>query len=420
MTTQVLIFNKNGVAVASDSVLTIENGNSLKTLPNSRKIYDLPTPHKILVLQSGSVELNDLPIEIYLVKWGQSLTDQLPTTRDYALNFVSWLGENCVGIDEKPEIKIKETVEDFLIGIANQVGGLVEEGCPASWDPDLESYFKSNPVLAKNYAKVMKKVIEAEIRRAEDSYEFPFFTDETARRMLPPVLANELVAEWFCEKAISPNLRQKLVAALPLSLSRRVATHNSQMNLVFAGFGGNNMTSQGINMVLERAHSQMIQGWIVKEYNGYTGGTIVYPAQRQAMRSFLNGYHDRLFELIPQYVKEMLEEHTNSKLEPGRVATAKKQVETDELRAYLVEELQSKFDIFAQNHYSTFIDTISVMDVSGMIEIAESLAGMEILSGHNSSSTPTSGGLIEVASVDLRSGVRWHKKIPLGSQLEVR
>ena len=99
MTSQLVLGNGFGVAVASDSAVTLEDdGSPVRTYETSDKIFPLPMPHRLAVLTAGSALLHGLPFDVLVKEWIRSLGDspesQLRSVELYRESFLSWLRDN--------------------------------------------------------------------------------------------------------------------------------------------------------------------------------------------------------------------------------------------------------------------------------------------------------------------------------------
>ena len=84
MTSQIAVFNPLGVAVASDTVTTISNAGTTKTTNNTQKIFQLPEPHLLVVIESGSVLSNGIHMQVLINEWSRTLKNSMPTVQEYA------------------------------------------------------------------------------------------------------------------------------------------------------------------------------------------------------------------------------------------------------------------------------------------------------------------------------------------------
>jgi hypothetical protein len=99
--------NKLGIALASDSALTIQLGDNRRTYGSAEKIFQIGSEHKVAVLHSGSTEFMGYPYEVLITEWRKTLTRPLSTLRAYADSFVRWLSH-------RPDLFSQEVQEGFV------------------------------------------------------------------------------------------------------------------------------------------------------------------------------------------------------------------------------------------------------------------------------------------------------------------
>ena len=69
MTSQLILLNGFGVALASDSAMTLGNKRTYET---AEKVIPLPAPHRIAVLHSGSVTIHGMPYSVLVNEWANT------------------------------------------------------------------------------------------------------------------------------------------------------------------------------------------------------------------------------------------------------------------------------------------------------------------------------------------------------------
>jgi hypothetical protein len=93
MTAEVAILNKEAVALASDSIVTITSGGGRKTYPASNKLFTLSKHHPVGVLAYGSTEVHTVPIEIAIKEFRARLrATQYEKLEMYSSKFLEFLG----------------------------------------------------------------------------------------------------------------------------------------------------------------------------------------------------------------------------------------------------------------------------------------------------------------------------------------
>ena len=106
MTSQIVLINQAGIGIASDTLVSREEGtNSHKTFPSSNKIYELGNEHKVVVLHSGTTTIGGLNYGLLIREWALQQINPLPALADYPRQFESWLANyRKLKIDEENEI----------------------------------------------------------------------------------------------------------------------------------------------------------------------------------------------------------------------------------------------------------------------------------------------------------------------------
>ena len=125
MTSQVAVANHSGVAVASDTVTTsiVEGGS--KSISNSRKISELGTEHRVLVLHSGSVTQNGVTLKLLLNEWTTTLSKPLPKLEDYVDSYITWMNREKSIHTQESEIKlVNYLLNDHLYEIKKRAENL--------------------------------------------------------------------------------------------------------------------------------------------------------------------------------------------------------------------------------------------------------------------------------------------------------
>ena len=102
MTSQVVLLNGFGVAIASDSAMTL--GES-RTYDTAEKVFPIGGVHPIAVLHSGSVFLHEYPFQVLVSEWSQTLPkDPLPTVEAYLQGFLFWLTRLAPSVSQKNQL----------------------------------------------------------------------------------------------------------------------------------------------------------------------------------------------------------------------------------------------------------------------------------------------------------------------------
>jgi len=153
MTTQILLGNGYGLALATDSAVTV---GGRRTYETSEKMILLGEGHPVAVLVSGAVTQFSLPVQVLVSEWAKTLRGgQLRKVVDYRENFMSWLRDNVHEFPE-PETRLIDSywnADNYLRGCWRDTSGsdeytTIEEKTQATieylqyWIGEHESYRK--------------------------------------------------------------------------------------------------------------------------------------------------------------------------------------------------------------------------------------------------------------------------------------
>jgi len=90
MTSQVAVTNFSGIAVASDTFISMTTDDGVKTMGNSQKIFEIGPAHKVLILHSGNVYINQISHWLQINEWMITQTIPHATLQAYIDAYISW------------------------------------------------------------------------------------------------------------------------------------------------------------------------------------------------------------------------------------------------------------------------------------------------------------------------------------------
>jgi hypothetical protein len=100
VTTEIAVFNRLGIALASDSAVTITDGRHVKIFDTADKLFELSAEHPIALVINGNMDCLGVPWEVVAKEFRrrEGRTQRL-TVSDWAYDFVSFV-ENYSLISE--------------------------------------------------------------------------------------------------------------------------------------------------------------------------------------------------------------------------------------------------------------------------------------------------------------------------------
>lgn len=405
MTSQLIISNAQGIAIASDSAVTLGGGR--RTLDTAEKLFPLPQPHRIAVLHSGIVTLHGLPYSLLLNEWSSSLGDlPLPTVEDYRSAFLTWLGNNLQWLSEDRIVRewgehlsrrfdiirsgILERVEEDRLGAGPEQAALDEA---KAWATGLPTFAAFENVDDEWLATANSALAE----RVDKSFEY-----------------------WFDDIPRSAEIDAQ-IKAYAAEFPRRRVTSDFTATLAFAGYG----------------KIQLLPSTAICDITGALAGRLLYQlrdvhtsvsdhdpifsiqplGQTSAIFLFLQGVESRMIEIASSAasrhladLQRQLEPHLSNR--PGTEIAVKDIFEAleDDLSEVIEDQVWRDSE---ERFVSPLRYAISGLPPATLADVARSLVELQALRQTTTAEQSTVGGPIDVAIISRAGGFEWvrHKSL---------
>jgi hypothetical protein len=401
MTSQVIIYNLHGVAVASDTVVTITVDGRHKTLEGTSKIYEIGDKHSILISHSGNVQINGIPHSLHIAEWAKTLDEPLDFVSDYVDSYLAW--------SASPNTLSAQIDEDSLALslISERLGhlrGLAEEVDPES------------PTCEKEIEDFFQLIYDSTVDSVEN---YGDLDDDDASQLVADnylqtceAWINELKADFKISEQ-SETIAYKFCT---MALSRMFASNN-ESTIAFVGFGKIEPTPSGIAFSTPGVYAGRLRthGLITSDGEATPIGdnsdhtyfhatdqvtNVITLAQDSAIKGFMRGFAPDIVDYVTRVASEKL---MDSMSEPQHLKLKASLELQDAIRDALSE--------YGHQRTSQLLSTVSAMQISALAEFADSLVGIQALSTYSDLGIATVGGLVEVATIDRKKGVTWHRSL---------
>lgn len=408
MTSQIILVNQAGVAVASDTVVT--SGPHDKTLPVAEKITDLSGPdgiHKLVALTSGNPEVGNVRWSVLLREWilksgapCDNLNEYLSEFRDWAARFnrvprfqvlsakdvlcnrVTFIGQTLAR--QEPELK-KALDEDFQADDTRLAREL--DRALADWCVKFTSYLTSEFSLYEDFPLPQA---QAFVRQNEMK---ACCLDEFFQHV--PGIPKMEEDKW----TQSSELLEALLGASAVLLGIEPSGSDWYPTiLAFAGFGDEEPIGGGIQfwsggVFLGRAWGREFPR---APESGDTQPAVIYLAQQKAIADFVRGLdQSRRHDFISWALEAMEGSLGDSALPPeARDAFGE---------AYLGimgESLGRGFE-------GPFFNTLGTLSLTPLLHLAEALVNLQALRASFGHGVATVGGRVQGVTVDRMHGVQF-------------
>ena len=401
MTSQIVLINQSGIGIASDTLVSREEGsNSHKTFPSSNKIYELGGQHKVVVLHSGVTTLGGLNYGLLIREWALQQINPLPSLSDYPRQFENWLSNyRKLKIDEDNEIyenlcssfgffakSLSDEMQDQL-NLSEYENDTIPDDVKQQLIESIHSYADQFYVDDSPYRDIADAAVVKAVRQQERDY-IEHFLEHIAFRK-----NNDLV-NWKPDAEI--------IEAIEYFVIQRLKHWNkspNQATLNFVGFGSDEPIGGKVEVIVGGFYLNRLRSMIKKREPEASESDvhIATIAQDEAMADFIRG----LAWTRQQTYKEMA----------GEIAG--KIFEDESVTAEKIHEFMDAYDdaldvSLWDNYTQPFRRTLGALSIRSLVLFSEALVKIQSLRSATAPGEATVGGLIESLSIDRVQGVEWH------------
>ena len=390
MTTTVLLRNSLAVAVASDRFQSLRNDDGTETIVPGTKIFQ--ASEKVLGTITGRSGLAGIAHRLVaesIYKVGETRSP---------LQDAQLIADNVVAVNVACGVSNEELTQSAVCGVV--------EAVDVSMDHALLKELKALPASA-----TPKKVTAALIDGLREGTSFLMAQDtdvtlgdastDTIKAALAamsaPTLAEHVGNDLGVKLEVTEELTSGLIAFLLLAWTKRYDTRDIGV-VTLAGFGPDQVVPSTATLTIAAAPGGVLI-YSINEDDPVVNGKmarVLTPAQDSAQQQLIHGItRGDALGFVGLAVEGAKEEFGPS---------------DDALNKY-GDKLESTLsDYFDETYTQPFLRVIRCLDAPGMARVADLLARVQELRAVASDSQATVGGLIEVATITKRDGIRWHRR----------
>jgi hypothetical protein len=420
MTSQVVLANSSGVAIASDTAVT--SGNRVQN--GVEKIFPLSAPHKIAIVITNCASFMSVPWESILTRWSEGLTEPLDTVPAYWFNLSSWLERNF-GSTNAPT-----KTEDYLILKAIR---------------QAEAYIFQNHVVPFLKQQLNEQLTAMEWQSIEQGNPHPdlvesigpLINDESWQQMIDNI-ESEYIEVWAGYNVDADDLHLHLTNVLDSYLNRTFDNSDSnfeslflsrlpnssnlancvyqsaltwlsvndqdlQSELCFAGYG-----KEELLPTLYRSSTFAIYGGKLQQSNfslipKIHGAEYLFLGQNDALENLMRGYDKTLIEVVIEQDRKFKEIKEMVALNPNSTKLSR-QVEVAADNSELFDKIEGR------DLDGPLFRLIESSPLTNLANFAGSLVSIQAAFASITQNPPTVGGSIDIATVNLRSGFTWIRR----------
>lgn len=397
MTSIVGVLNKRAVAIAADSAVTV--GNTHKVMNTGNKLFSLTKYAPVGIAIYGNASLMDTPWEVIIKCYRKHIKkEKYRYLKDYVDNFLNFLRDH-----------------EFFASPLIQHRFLYNQ---------MESFYKisegqasNSPLFAGNKAQAI--IDELNHSRSINQtttdiiLDFASYTYEEFKCYAK----NEIVSILKASKVLDPNkhfdcFAESFYHYMRISRLSRVG----ESGLVFVGYGEEEIYPCLYNAVVTLGFEHKLQyrfEEIVEITNENTTASIVPFAQVEATQTVIRGINPSFYDIISNVFSNVLGSFRRIVSDLVRaqggtnLADQINRLDISSLTRVFTNSTKNEFF----NHYTLpLVQTIGLLGVSDMANVAESLVALTSLVHRMSPKEESVGGPVDVAVISKGDGMVWIKR----------
>ncbi len=405
MTAVIGILNKNGMAMAADSAVTVTGGNSKKIYNTANKIFTLSKHHPVGIMIYSSSSFMTTPWEIIIKLYRKSLLNNyFDTVEEYKDDFIDFLKKNAYFTNSETQLK---NLKNFgfwnLSNLKDRVAENLSDG-------------KSEQELAEEFKNLTFADLQATLQTYKEGDDIlTTFSDYTLENFKN--YSNESVREVIEVVFEGIELNNEIIEAifqLYWNYFRSLNFIGQETGLVFGGFGEKeiypSIKSIRISEVLD--DRLRVKDDLEGKISDNNNGAILPFAQTDVINMFIKGIDPEIENTYISVFEKFLLKYNTTLYElilPENkdLADKIKNVDINEILAEFANELNS---VKREKQIIPTVDTVSILSKEDLAEMAESLIYLTYLKRRISSSEESVGGPIDVAIISKGDGFIWKKR----------
>ena len=409
MTAEIAVLNKDAVALAADSTVTVSGRKAYHT---TNKLFSLSQNQPVGIMVYGSAELVGVPWETIIKLFRKSIGEkELPYLSDYKDEFTKFI-QTKITEYSKSEIEdlILEYTEDYLEVLIEKIDSAVEN--------------LINMGLPTN-KKDIKPILAALINDSHENWmkkeRLPLFTEDHESKIIKK--HQEAIFKLVNEKLENHKTTKHQKNLICNTCIRIFCSKNSEVSgIVFAGFGKNEifpgLIQTEAECVIEGVFKHEFKEIKISNGSNEASAAIVPFAQTDTVSAFVEGASSIILKeilketgrAIDSYLKLLINGIEDKACRDTLENAMAEQDNIAGMKPILREVYDRIKHVQYKHHIRPMIEAIQFLPKNEMAEVAESLVSITSFRQKVSLEQESVGGAIDVAVISKTDGFIWIKR----------
>jgi len=412
MTAEITLLNKEAIAFAADSAVTISGESDYKTFSSANKLFSLSKYHPVGIMVYGNALFMGIPwetlIKVYRDFLGVKYFDFI---EEYSQDFIDFLDKNELFTAEKQEEFFFETLYGYYDFIKESILDTVESLID-TFDEIDESQIKV----------VISKIIKEHFEKwnnANNNESLPKnFNSNLSKKFANDI--SETIKEIFQKLPISKSDKNKLRKIALYLFSKNIddIESNNMSGVVIGGFGEKEIFPSMKSFHFEGVilNRLIYTDYISQKINYDKTAAIIPFAQNDMVYTFMEGINPTYQEIEINYLKKIFRDYADIIVDntmKGKSKSKKENLKDTlwEIGEEVINDYVKQLEEYRKNeHIYPTTQIVSLLPKDELSSMAEALVNLTSFRRKISMGIETVGGPIDVAIISKGDGFVWIKR----------
>ena len=411
MTAVVEILNKQAVAIAADSAVTISGSNGRKIFNQANKVFTLSKFHPVGIMIYNSASFMGTPWETIIKIYRKNLAlNRFNTVKEYQEDFIGFLKSKNYYSNQDDEGSY------FLSFAQNLMQRVVQNSLQNNRHLlNDQTPKKKEELLNLLEAKIESYILQFETEQnyCEEFIDYSYADFNSSKSSLVDQLINQIFTEndYSVSELLGIKIKQLIYVYL-----RTKESNTDFTGLIFTGFGENEIYPSLIPINISFAVGDRLRFYIdddrVEQISKNNDGAICPFAQTDVINTILTGIDPKLDDIYNQNFSTYFSKYNQAILDilgehHPELAAQIRGINIEELvNEYADKNLETK----QTNYINPLMNAVSYLSKEDLAEMAESLIYLTYLKRRITFAEESVGGPVDVAIISKGDGFIWIKR----------
>lgn len=403
MSAGICIMNRNAIAMAADSAVTV--GDHIAIHNSANKLFSLSKVAPVGAIIYANGAFMSVPVEIIIKEYKKEIGNKtFSKLKDYLTDFISYLENHNTffRFDINEEAYVKSVFYDLMGGLSGDYNVLTERKKDAIGAELSEN--EKNEVEEETIAATVKYI---ESLGKLDGMVFSDYVKNKYRLAFIKFLSTEKDFSWIKRDRIESFVDKAC------DIYDRKFERNGYVGLAIAGYGKDEIYPSLYHVHLSGVIDGKVRYHIEQEasISEKNPASVVPLAQVDVMQTFLFGINDQFLGYLAQEIPSQIAESL-SKMDDGLFSSGKKKTVMNQLVGVTGNILKHMQETAIGNYMAPIFESVATLPIEELGLLAESMINITSIRRKVAldSNIGTVGGPIDVSIISKGDGFIWLKR----------